>query len=100
MTSYHAPKQSRALRHTSMNQYIVQLKLFIRIAQQCIALQRLILCIARQQPCQQEHASAHLARCSHPVPEDLGVQPRKEHQAYDPVCVAQGAAPQQQVGHV
>ena len=43
---------------------------------------------------------AHLAWCSHPVPEDLGVQPRKEHQAYYPVRVAQGAAPQQQVGHV
>jgi len=72
----------------------------VHITQQRIVLQRLSLCIARQQPCQQEHARAHLAWCSHPVPEDLGVQPRKEHQAYDPVCVAQGAAPQQQVGHV
>lgn len=58
------------------------------------------LCCQTAAICQQEHARAHLAWCSHPVAEDLGVQPRKEHQAYDPVCVAQGAAPQQQVGHV
>ncbi len=40
-------------------------------------------------------ARADLSWRSHPVTEDFGVQASKQHQANDPVCVAQSAAPQQ-----
>ena len=88
------------IQNKSINRYIVQLTLSILIAHQCIVHSKAVGLYYQTAVMPAGACRAHLAWCSHPVPEDLGVQPRKEHQAYDPVCVAQGAAPQQQVGHV
>ena len=43
---------------------------------------------------------ANLSGGPHSVAEDLGIKAGKEHQADDPVGVAQSATPQQQIGNI